>query len=82
MNVDLYERMWMWLATALIVVFVATIAVTTGVEAIQPTSRLETIDPEAIDANPEFGSPKVTIQSGQCGRLDRGSDVLVHAGSH
>ena len=41
MNVDLYERIWMWLATALIVIFVATIAVTTGVEAIQPpaTSR-------------------------------------------
>ena len=40
MNVDLYERIWMWLATALIVIFVATIAVTTGVEAIQPPSHL------------------------------------------
>ena len=63
MNVDLYERIWMWLASALIVIFIATIAVTTGVEAIQPPSHLETIDPEAIDANPEFGNPKVTIQN-------------------
>jgi cytochrome c oxidase subunit II len=63
MNVDLYERIWMWLASALIIIFIATIAVTTGVEAIQPPSHLETIDPEAIDANPEFGNPKVTIQN-------------------
>jgi cytochrome c oxidase subunit 2 len=62
MNVDLYERIWMWLATGLIVIFVGTIAVTTGLEAIQPPSHLETIDPETIDSHPEFGSPKVTIQ--------------------
>ncbi|HUL74354.1 MAG TPA: cytochrome c oxidase subunit II [Vicinamibacterales bacterium] len=63
MQVDLYERLWMWLATVLIAIFIGTIAVTTGLEAIQPPSHLETIDPESIDANPEFGDPKVTTRS-------------------
>jgi cytochrome c oxidase subunit II len=60
MEVDLYERIWMWAAMALIVVFLGAIALTTGAQAIEPPSHVETIDPATIPTHPEFGSPKVT----------------------
>ena len=59
MNVELYERIWMWAASALIVLFLGTIIVMSAVQAVSPQSHLETIDPSSIATNPEFGSPGV-----------------------
>ena len=59
MEVDLYERIWMWAATALIVLFVGAIVFTTFAQAIEPPSHVETIDPATISTHPEFGKPEV-----------------------
>ena len=60
MEVDLYERIWMWAATALIVVFLGAIILTTGAQAIEPPSHVETIDPTTISTHPEFGTPTIS----------------------
>lgn len=48
MKVDLYEKVWMWVAAGLILAFFAAIAVAAGVHAVHPPSHLETIDPAAV----------------------------------
>ena len=62
MHVELYERIWMWAATALIALFLGAIVLTTATQAVQPPSHVETIDPTTIAAHPEFGHPAVTIR--------------------
>ena len=57
MHVDLYERVWMWAAAALIALFLAAILVAAGAQALQPPSHFETVDPTTLANNPEFGSP-------------------------
>jgi cytochrome c oxidase subunit II len=59
MHVELYERIWMWAAAVLVVIFLGVIFVTAGVQAIEPPSHLETIDPTQIHSHPEFGTPAV-----------------------
>jgi len=61
MHVDLYERIWMWAAGALIVLFLAAIGVTATMQAIAPPSHLETLDPTKLDTHPEFSSPGVKV---------------------
>jgi cytochrome c oxidase subunit II len=61
MKVDLYERMWMWAAGAIIVVFVATIFLMAAVQSVHPASHIETVDPTTLGDHPEFGAPAVTI---------------------
>jgi cytochrome c oxidase subunit 2 len=61
MHVDLYERIWMWLAGGLILVFLGAIAVTAARQAVAPPSHLETVDPTALATHPEFGSPAVNV---------------------
>ena len=63
MNVDLYERIWMWAAGALVAIFLGAIVLTTGLEAIHPPSHVETIDPTKLGDDPEFGKPGVTVKS-------------------
>jgi cytochrome c oxidase subunit 2 len=63
MHVELYERIWMWAAAALIVLFLGAIFVTAGVQAVQPPSHLETVDPTTLGTHPEFGTPVVTTRS-------------------
>ena len=60
MKVDLYERIWMWAAAAIIIVFVGTILLMAGVQAVQPASHIETVDPTTIGEHPEFAVPAVT----------------------
>jgi len=60
MHVELYERIWMWAAGALILVFLGVILVTAGLHATAPPSHIETVDPTALDSHPEFGEPGVT----------------------
>lgn len=63
MSVAYYERIWMWLAGALIAVFVGAILLTTGLQAIHPPSHVETIDPTKVNDDPEFGKPGVTVRA-------------------
>ena len=60
MNVDLYERIWVWAAGAILVVFVGTIFLIAGAQAIHPASHIETVDPTRLGEHPEFASPAVT----------------------
>ena len=62
MNVEFYERIWMWMAVALLVIFVGTIVVTASSEAIHPPSHIETVDPASLASNPEFSNPSVTTR--------------------
>lgn len=62
MNVDLYERIWMWAASGLIVVFLGAIVLTAGLHAVHPPSHIETIDPRTLADHPEFGNPGVTTR--------------------
>lgn len=63
MHVDLYERIWMWAASALIVLFLGAIVVTSITQAVQPPSHVETLDPTTLDRHPEFGTPRVTTRA-------------------
>lgn len=60
MHVELYERIWMWAAGTLVVVFLGVILVTAGLHATAPPSHIETVDPTTLDSHPEFGQPGVT----------------------
>jgi cytochrome c oxidase subunit 2 len=63
MNVDLYERIWMWAAGAILAVFVGTIVLMAGVQAVHPASHLETVDPTRLSEHPEFGNPGIARRS-------------------
>ena len=63
MTIALYERIWMWGATALIVLFLGAIFVTAVAQAVEPPGHLETLDPTAIASHPEFGTPQITTNS-------------------
>jgi len=63
MHVELYERLWMWIAAALIAVFLGVIVTTAAAGAIQPPSHIETVDPTTLTAHPEFGDPKVVTNA-------------------
>jgi cytochrome c oxidase subunit 2 len=66
MHVELYERIWMWAASVLIVLFVGAILLTTVTQAIEPPSHVETIDPTNLASVPEFAAPAVkTLPDGR-----------------
>ena len=60
MNVDVYERVWMWASAGLIVMFLAVIIVPAGLDAVYPPSHFETVDPASLASHPEFANPVVT----------------------
>ena len=60
MQVDLYERWWLWISTAMIVAFLGALFVTAGLQAVHPPSHVETIDPERVRIDTEFASPGVS----------------------
>ncbi len=60
MKVDLYEKIWMWGAAALIVIFVGALVFAAGSHAIHPPSHVETIDPTTAAESGEFAEPGVT----------------------
>ena len=62
MSVERYERMWMWGAGALVVLFLGAIVATSAVDAVQPPSHLETVDPMALSTHPEFKAPGVSVR--------------------
>ncbi len=61
MHVDLYERIWMWGAGAIIVLFLGTIGVATVSQGRLPPSQVETIDPQNVFADERFAERGVTI---------------------
>lgn len=61
MHVELYERLWMWAAAALIAVFLGVIVTMAAVGAVQPPSHIETVDPTTLADHPEFGAPGVKV---------------------
>jgi cytochrome c oxidase subunit 2 len=73
MNVDLYEKVWMWAAVGIIVVFLVSMGYTTFGRAMQPPSHVEMIDPETVRTDEEFGNPGVTIHA------DGSATVVVQA---
>ena len=62
MNVEFYEKMWMWAAAGLIAIFLGTIFLVAGTEAVHPPSHMETLDPTKLASHPEFGNPRVRMQ--------------------
>jgi len=62
MNVELYEKIWMWAAAGLLLLFLGAIFLTAGLQAVHPPSHIETVDPAALSTHPEFGNPAVTVQ--------------------
>jgi cytochrome c oxidase subunit 2 len=63
MKVDLYERIWMWAAGVIIAIFVGTIVLMAGIQAVHPASHIETVDPTRLNEHPEFANPGVTRRS-------------------
>jgi cytochrome c oxidase subunit 2 len=62
MSVERYEKIWMWAAAALLVLFLGAIGFTAARQAALPPGRLETVDPAALDSHPEFGNPTVVTR--------------------
>jgi cytochrome c oxidase subunit 2 len=60
MSVDRYERLWMWAATAMLVLFTAAIVVTALAGGVHPPSHTEVIDPDTLTVSGEFASPGIT----------------------
>lgn len=73
MRVDLYEKIWMYAAAGIILVFLASMGYTTLGRALQPPSHIETIDPASVRSDEEFGSPGVTIHE------DGSATVVIQA---
>jgi cytochrome c oxidase subunit II len=73
MHVDFYEKIWMWGALVIIVVFLASMGYTTFGRAMRPPSNVEMIDPEAVRSDAEFGNPGVTINA------DGSATVVIQA---
>ena len=59
MHVDLYERIWMWTAAAIIVLFLGAMVATSAVQAVQPPSHVETVDPTALATHPDQETMKM-----------------------
>ena len=63
MQVERYEKFWMWGAGVLIVLFLGAIGLLAAVQAVHPPSHLETVDPTALDTHPEFSAPAVATRT-------------------
>jgi cytochrome c oxidase subunit 2 len=54
MNIDFYEKIWMWAAALVVVVFMAFVGVSTFAQSIHPPSHVETIDPTKVFQDARF----------------------------
>ncbi|MBM3770696.1 MAG: cytochrome C oxidase subunit II [Acidimicrobiia bacterium] len=59
MDIDRYERYWMWAATGMLVLFASAIVARALAESAHPPSHTETVDPETLTVSGEFASPGV-----------------------
>lgn len=62
-RIEKYERVWMWLAMALVVMFLTAIGLGAWLSAIHPPSHVETVDPTTLPSHPEFGNPVTTTRA-------------------
>lgn len=69
-HVDRFEKMWMWGAAGLIVLFVGAIVFAATSQAVHPPSHVETIDPTTVTESGEFANPGVTL-------TDEGAEVVM-----
>jgi len=63
MNIDLYERIWMWCIAAMLVLFLGSTAVAAFGHQIHPPSHVETIDPRTALSDPRFRPQGAAIDS-------------------
>jgi cytochrome c oxidase subunit 2 len=61
MNVDLYERIWMWGVAAVLALFFTSTAVAAFGHQIHPPSHIETIAPAKVLADPRFRKQGVSV---------------------
>lgn len=61
MQVERYERYWMWAATGMLLLFTGAIVATAVAGSVHPPSHIETVDPDTLDVSGEFASPGVAI---------------------
>lgn len=61
MNVPLYERIWMWAAGGIIVVFISMVLAGVAFSAFQPPSHVETIPPGEVWTDERFAERGVTV---------------------
>ena len=54
MKIDVYERIWMWAAAAIIAVFITAIGLSSVAYGLHPPSHVETIDPAKVFTDPRF----------------------------
>ena len=62
MQVDRYERYWMWAATGMLALFLGAIVLTAVAGSAHPPSHTETIDPETLTISGEFATPGVVTR--------------------
>jgi cytochrome c oxidase subunit II len=61
MEVERYERYWMWAATGMLVLFIGAIVASAVTGSVHPPSHTETINPETLTIGGEFASPGVAV---------------------
>ena len=61
MEVERYERYWMWAATGMLILFTGAIVATAVAGSAHPPSHTETVDPESLTIKGEFAAPGVAI---------------------
>jgi len=66
-NVDLYERIWMWGVGVVLALFFTSTAVAAFGHQIQPPSHIETIPPTKVLSDPRFRKQGVSVDA--AGRL-------------
>jgi cytochrome c oxidase subunit 2 len=59
MDVDRYERAWMWAASGMLALFLTAIVVTAAMGSGHPASHIETVNPDTLSVEGEFASPGV-----------------------
>ena len=62
MNVDLYERIWMWGVGIMLALFFATIAYESVAMGRMPPSHVETIDPKTVLTDPRFAPQGLRVE--------------------
>jgi cytochrome c oxidase subunit 2 len=67
MQVELYEKGWMWASGAMLILFVGAIVGSAAMHSLHPPSHIETIDPVRVRTETEFSSPGVRV--GEDGRV-------------
>lgn len=67
MNVDLYERIWMWGVGVVLALFFTSTAVAAFGHQMQPPSHIETIPPTKVLSDPRFRKQGVSVDA--AGRL-------------